>query len=404
MKPIRLFEAFGIEIEHMIVDRETLLVRPYADRVLVHDGEIVAELEDGDIAWSNELAMHVVELKTNGPAPALDPLPTRFRESARRLDEKLAPLGCMLLPGAMHPLMEPDREFVRWPHDDHEIYTAFDRIFDCRGHGWSNLQSVHLNLPFEGDEEFGRLHTAVRLLLPILPALSAASPYYGGRQQRFRDARLEVYRHNAKRVPEVTGAVIPELVDSRVEYEDGILRPLYSALRPLDHAGILRHEWSNARGAIARFDRNTIEIRVIDAQESSEADVAICAIATEILRRLVREDEARQRRLSTEQLSLILTDTIEAAEDAVIRDAAYLEAFAFPDRPARAGDLWAHLTESTDIRGHALWGPALAIILEHGTLASRLVEACGGEPAPERLIEVYRTMSSCLLEGRSFLP
>jgi hypothetical protein len=30
---------------------------------------------------------------------------------------------------------------------------------------------------------------------------------------------------------------------------------------------VLRHEWVNARGAIARFDRSAIEIRVLDVAE-----------------------------------------------------------------------------------------------------------------------------------------
>jgi hypothetical protein len=58
-----LFEVTGIEIEYMIVDRETLAVRPIADLVLGADGE----LELGSIACSNELVLHVIELKTNGP-------------------------------------------------------------------------------------------------------------------------------------------------------------------------------------------------------------------------------------------------------------------------------------------------------------------------------------------------
>ena len=41
-----------------------------------------------------------------------------------------------------------------------------------------------LNLPFSSDEEFGRLHAAIRLLLPLLPALAASSPL------------VEVYRAN----------------------------------------------------------------------------------------------------------------------------------------------------------------------------------------------------------------
>ena len=56
------------------------------------------------------------------------------------------------MPGGAHPWMDPARETRLWPHEDNEIYEAFDRIFGCTGHGWSNLQCVHLNLPFDDDE------------------------------------------------------------------------------------------------------------------------------------------------------------------------------------------------------------------------------------------------------------
>ena len=80
----------------------------------------------------------------------------------------------MLLPGGAHPWMDPGREMVLWPHDAHEIYDLYNTIFDCRGHGWANLQSAHLNLPFAGDAEFASLHAAIRILLPLMPALTAS--------------------------------------------------------------------------------------------------------------------------------------------------------------------------------------------------------------------------------------
>ena len=76
--------------------------------------------------------------------------------------------------------MNPLTETVIWPHDNNEIYSLYDKIFDCRGHGWSNLQSVHINLPFKDELEFRKLHSAIRLLLPIIPALSASSPFADG--------------------------------------------------------------------------------------------------------------------------------------------------------------------------------------------------------------------------------
>jgi gamma-glutamyl:cysteine ligase YbdK (ATP-grasp superfamily) len=108
--------------------------------------------------------------------------------------------------------MDPLRETKLWPHQNNEIYQAFDRIFDCRGHGWSNLQSCHINFPFETEEEFGRLHAAIRLVLPLLPALAASSPYKEGVRGEDLDTRLATYRTNCARVPLVTGNVIPEQV------------------------------------------------------------------------------------------------------------------------------------------------------------------------------------------------
>lgn len=76
--------------------------------------------------------------------------------------------------------MDPATESRFWPHGDAIVYRTYDRIFGCRSHGWANIQCMHLNLPFAGDEEFARLHAAARLLLPILPALAANSPAAAG--------------------------------------------------------------------------------------------------------------------------------------------------------------------------------------------------------------------------------
>lgn len=60
MKPLHAFDGYGIELEYMIVDRDTLAVRPIADRLVGEDGEV----SRGHYAWSNEVVLHVIELKT----------------------------------------------------------------------------------------------------------------------------------------------------------------------------------------------------------------------------------------------------------------------------------------------------------------------------------------------------
>jgi len=410
-EPLPLFAGYGVELEYMIVDRETLAVLPVADRILrTPRGRVTDELEAGPLSWSNELALHVIELKTNGPAPALAGLAGTFAEHAARIGRLLEPLGGRLMPTAMHPLMDPERETRLWPHGYRAVYEAYDRIFGCGGHGWSNLQCIHLNLPFAGDEEFGRLHAAVRLLLPILPALSASSPVVEGKVTGTLDSRLEVYRMNQQRIPSITGRVIPEPVFTRRAYRERILSPVYRDLAPHDPDGILRHEWVNSRGAIARFDRGTIEIRLPDMQECPAADLAVVALMVSAVRALVDEVHAplsAQQEWEVGPLERILLATIRDGERARIQDRGYLELFGLRGEEADAGVLWRHLAESLAGHGPPMDPPvrsAADAILAEGPLARRILRALGRSPSPKRIREVYRRLCGCLEEGTVFRP
>jgi gamma-glutamyl:cysteine ligase YbdK (ATP-grasp superfamily) len=402
-----LFEGYGVELEYMIVDAETLDVRPLADRVIATEhGSIEKEIERGAFAWSNELVLHVIEFKTNGPVAGLAGLAEGFEREVARSEEILAPLGARLLPTAMHPWMDPAREFEIWPHGNREIYAAFHRIFDCRGHGWANLQSAHLNLPFANDREFGRLHAAVRAILPLLPALAAASPFVDGRYSGALDSRLEAYRVNARRVPSVTGEVIPEPVFTRAEYER-LLEAIYADLAPLDPAGTIRHEWVNARGCIARFDRMALEIRVLDMQECPQADLAIAAAVSFVVRALcdpAPSHQARLRGLATEPLSRLLRAVSAAAETAKIDDPDYLRALGLPDGPRTAGETWRELIER-DVRREPTAAehlPALEKLLDEGSLARRILRSAGTTPSHEELRSLYQRLGDCLRKGHLF--
>jgi len=402
--PLGLFEGYGVELEYMIVSRDDLDVAPISDR-LIHAvaGDYESEIDMGEIAWSNELALHVLEFKTNGPAESLVGLEEDFQEHVQRAESALAPLGARLMPTAMHPWMDPHLEMRLWPHEYNAVYEAFDRIFDCKGHGWANLQSAHLNLPFCDAEGFGRLHAAIRLLLPILPALAASSPVADGRLTGRLDTRLDVYRHNSRRVPLVSGRVIPERADSPEQYHRDILEPLYAAIAPHDPDAILRNEWLNARGAIARFDRGAIEIRVLDVQECPLADIAIARGVSAVLQGLVDErwlPWSAQRAWPLEPLEAIFLRCVDAAEQAEISEPDYLAAFGLGPGPCSAGDLWRHLLETTLLPTLAksdATAKALRLILEQGSLARRIANALG---EGRELRGLYAELCECLREGR----
>lgn len=405
--PWHLFEVYGVEIEYMIVDATSFDVRPIADDLLAAvDGADPGPVGPGGICWSNELALHVVELKADPPAPALEALLPLFEVHVAAADRALRSLGARLLPGGMHPWMDPLRETKLWPREYAEVYQTFDRIFGCCGHGWSNLQSVHLNLPFADDEEFGRLHAAIRMVLPLLPALAAASPIVEGRRTGILDNRLVFYRENSAKVPSVTGHVIPEAVFTPDAYVREILDRIYADLASHDPAGVLRHEWANARGAIARFDRSAIEIRLLDAQECPAADLAVCAAAAEVIRAMAQErwcDQRSQKAWAAGPLDRILRATTRDGEDAVIHDAEYLRAFGWRTSSCTAGRLWRHLLDAgpADTIPDGLIEP-LRVILDRGPLARRILRAAGPQPSHADLLRICRGLAECLARGRMY--
>jgi len=398
---LHLFEAYGVELEYMIVDRSSFGIRPISDRILrTKSGHVTDELDRGALAWSNELVLHALELKTNGPVQNLERLDHLFHKDIRTINQLLQPMGAQLMPSAVHPLMDPQSETALWPHESSLIYQTFDRIFDCRGHGWANLQSVHLNLPFCGDDEFARLHSAIRLVLPLIPALAASSPYLDGDDTGLLDSRLEMYRKNCARIFSITAHVIPEAVKSIQQYQQDILQRIYDDLAPLDSEGILRYEWTNARGAIARFDRQTIEIRIIDVQECPLADLTVLMVVSQLIKRFASDPRALSLgdSLSAERLWAVLYETMRAGEHAVIEDASYLESLGFRANALRAGDALSGLIESLS----GITGPyrrALDIILQQGTLASRM-KRITGRCTREHLMETCRVLCDCLQENR----
>lgn len=412
MKVLKLFEGFGVELEYMIVHRETLDVMPVADLLLRDtDGAVVAELERDSIAWCNELVAHVIELKTNGPAPELSSLADKFACEIKYINDLLQPHHAMLLPTAMHPWMNPDAEMKLWDHEYNEIYEAFNRIFDCRGHGWSNLQSTHINLPFSNDDEFGRLHAAIRAILPLIPAIASSSPIMEGRVTGVMDTRMEVYKTNARSVPQVSGLVVPEPVFSKKAYEQDLLESVYAAIRPYDTEGILQEEWLNARGAIARFDRNAIEIRVLDIQECPAMDLAIVESVVAVLIYLTSRSEGfveQTKALSTEYLASVLSVSIrngreERAELRQLSTALGIE----PKGVVSALTLWMLLVEKAVQEGAVLTSSSsklLQLIASEGSLSERILRETGPCPDRDTLKRVYRKLSHCLVENIPFVP
>lgn len=409
MNKLGLFDAFGIELEYMIVDIDTLDVKPVADELLKHElGSIGADFENGIITWSNELALHVIEIKSTEPEFNFNTLENGFADNVKRINQILLKWNAMLMPSAAHPLMKPEKELKIWPHDNNEVYTVYNRIFDCRGHGWSNLQSTHLNLPFTNDEEFGKLHAAIRLILPILPALCASSPILEGKPTGLVDTRLKYYKENQQQIPTIAGRIIPEPIFSQKKYESFIYEQIRKDIAPFDPDNILDPIWVNSRGAIARFDRGAIEIRVMDVQECPLADMAIQSLVIAALRGLVAEEIVsyeEQTEASTEVLEGIFNDTMVHGMQTEIFSSEYLSFFGLDDFTT-AGAIWQQIFKKQANTGTpplSKWGPELSIIFNQGCLSERILKTLNGDFSEDSIKEVYRRLCACLQQDKLYI-
>jgi carboxylate-amine ligase len=181
---------------------------------------------------------------------------------------------------------------------------------------------------------------------------------------------------------------------------------MYRDIEPFDPEGTLRDEWLNARGAIARFDRNAIEIRIIDIQECSKSDLAITAGINAVLKAIVQEkwsDFPNQMAWQIGPLKKILLDTVREAEGAVISDRAYLESFGIlGQETVSVADLWSYLAGQIDIEKDL--AATFDAIVKNGSLSSRILKSLAGEITRRNLAKVYRELSGCLQENRLFLP
>ncbi|MFT4737574.1 MAG: carboxylate-amine ligase [Cyclobacteriaceae bacterium] len=408
-KRFHLFEVYGIELEYMIVDRDTLNIKPISDLLFQKVcGQISNEYVNGAITWCNELVLHVIELKCTSPTSNLEQLESDFELNIRQINELLKEWNGMLMPTAAHPWMQPETEAKLWPHDQSHIYDVYNKIFDCKGHGWSNLQSMHINLPFYDDEEFVKLHNAIRIILPLIPALSASSPILDGRFTGFLDKRLSYYQYNQRLIPSITGQVIPEMVPSKRLYHKLIYDKIARDIKKYDPDGILEPVWVNSRGAIARFDRGSIEIRIIDLQECPKADLGIAVLIIHLLKLLVREKITTHHELQkwkVNSLHGIFQKTIKFGRKSIIDQEAFLRMLGIYSKSATVGEIWEKLV--MDVIHHypsemQPWKNVIDIILSEGSLAERILNITEEQYEKANLKLVYRELCANLAENKQF--
>jgi gamma-glutamyl:cysteine ligase YbdK (ATP-grasp superfamily) len=387
----------GPEHEFSLVNEE-LKALPIADKVIKdYCGKTINFVEQPEFTFGKELQLHVMELKANEPFKS----PRLFEETMQKgvatLSGFLDNYKASLLGTGMHPLLKLNATSV-WPHRHRRIYEEYGKIFNLKQHGWLNIQSFHLNLPYGNEEEGVRLHNLLAGLCTYLPAISASSPIYEGEIGPYVDNRLWFYKTNQVEVPSVVGDVVPEYIASFNQYKDNVIGK-YS--HDLAEAGsgktLLFKEWVNSRGVIFRFDRAALEVRVLDEQECIKSDVALSCFIRAALRGLMAQ-----------QAELLSHDLLVSDFNSVVSEG--LEGMVLHPAGKTAREVCRYLFKLASENAHEDEKEYLWLIekrIEGGNLSDlireRVLQKAQKTDYVEAIRSVYSRLIKCLVDNHPFL-
>jgi gamma-glutamyl:cysteine ligase YbdK (ATP-grasp superfamily) len=294
---------------------QDLQALPISDKIIQQFcGKIINFIEMPTFTFGKEMQLHVMEVKANKPFKS----PTMFEEIMQKavgtLNEMLSKNhGAMLLGTGMHPLLKLNETAV-WPHYHKKIYQEYGKFFNLKQHGWLNIQSFHLNLPFQKEADAVKMHNQLANLCAYLPAVAASSPIFEGKEGINIDNRLSFYKINQREVPSITAEVIPEYISSINQYKREVIERYSEDLARAGASKVLLHrEWVNSRGVIFRFDRSALEVRVMDEQECIKSDVALSCFVRSALRGLLDTDTAlSSHEVLVKDFNAVITDGLNA--------------------------------------------------------------------------------------------
>jgi glutathione synthase/RimK-type ligase-like ATP-grasp enzyme/gamma-glutamyl:cysteine ligase YbdK (ATP-grasp superfamily) len=406
----KAYEVCGLELEYVLVDRDLNAV-PLAESCLAAlAGRPASDATLGVVGFSNELFQHVLELKTEVPLKSLAQTEEVLVEGVRRAASLLAErFDSRLLPTGMHPWLDP-RKAKMWERSNNRIYNTYARLFDTTTHGWANVQATHVNLPLGTDKEAVAMMNAAALLVPYLPAIGASTPIFEGDVQPAVDNRLQFIIEHQTKIPESCGLIVPEFVASLPQYKRDVLGPMYRAVEKLEGGKALRHEFLNARGAVFKFSRESMEVRILDTQECVKMDVAIAVFVRWTLKALAEALIAA--RLVTPDHRLLVEDF-----RAVVKEGTRARVFAphllSPDERDDEGKVEVRRVLDELIAMARKKAPQreepyldlVAGIVRQGSLSERMkaaLEPYGGDydTFTEAARRLYIQLSECLTENR----
>jgi hypothetical protein len=151
-----------------------------------------------------------------------------------------------------------------------------------------------------------------------------------------------------------------------------------------------------------RFQRNAIEIRVLDIQECPLADISIVYAIISALKSMIKSKWTsfdNLKNIDTTSLANVLLQIIKTGEETIISYKPLLKCFGV-NESISAKEIWKKIIkEATDIPER--YKKTLNTILEQGSLSTRIQKAIT-IPDQSNIEKTYRTLCTCLEKNHLF--
>jgi len=400
----QIVPEIGVSIEYMIADRTTLEPKPLIRELLNSlGGEDQKPAAGKCLKWKAGYQSHIFRICSAFPQINLNTLEHAIADEQKIVNRILAEYGAILLPGGMHPFVNPFT--ISGSENSDPVANLYDRLFDTRGHSWVNLSRTYVEFPYRNEEMLQRLQAALRIILPIIPALSASSPIVEGKFSGRIDNGLRYARGRYSKFPAITGQIVPEPFFSEKKYQEMVLDKIKAQLAPVDPQGLIHPEMVNYRGVVPDFQGKRLILQIMEPQECVAADIAIVKLVHEAVRFMLEEKTIsfeQQTAARMEILTGILDDVTENGRHAEVYSSEYLGFFGL-DEVSTVGNIWKHLFNklSTDpLRPLAMYEKELSVILNQGPLAERILSVVGEKPGTEELMFMWRRLGDCMDQNK----
>ena len=257
--------TLGVEEEFFLVDPESrdLIADPdpaifQACEQAAGEHEVVHEFLRSQIETNTKVCASMAELRT------------ALAETRRLVADAAAEHGALLMATSTHP-------FADWNAQAPTPKERYERFATTYQESVRRLLvgGMHIHAGFGDADSRIRVMTALRRYLPLLLALSASSPFNGGRETGFKSYRLNL-------MGALPRTSLPPVLGSREDYDR-----LVENYRALEFIGDGSELWWDMRPS-SRYP--TVELRICDVCTRLEDALCVAALYASLIRHLLRQE------------------------------------------------------------------------------------------------------------------